>query len=40
MRAMWMGMIGAVVIAVVAGIVLTGTGSTTAQEFSSSYVRL
>jgi|GEM_PF-5739237 hypothetical protein len=40
MRAMWMGMLGAVAIAVIAGFILTGTGSTTAQEFSSSDVRL
>ncbi len=40
MKAMWMGMLGAVAIAVVAGFVLTSTGSTTAQEFSSSDTRL
>jgi len=40
MRSMWMGMICAVAIAIVAGVVMTGTGSTSAQEFSSSSTRL
>ena len=40
MRAMWMGMICAAAIAIVAGLVLNVTGSSTAQEYTASSARI
>ena len=39
-RSFWFGTIGAIAIAVVAGIVLTSVDSSSSSEFSTSNVRL
>ena len=40
MKAMWLGMVAAVAIAIVAGIVLDNIENSSAREFSSSSTRL
>ncbi len=40
MKSFWIGSIAAVIIAIVAGAVLTGSETTTGQKFSTSSTRL
>lgn len=40
MKAMWFGMIAAVIVAIVAGVVLNNVGGSSAERFSSSDTRL
>ncbi len=40
MKSFWIGSIAAVIIAVVAGVVLSGSGMTTGERFSTSSTRL
>ena len=39
MRAMWMGFAAAIIIAIAAGVVMTTTGQSTAERFSSESTR-
>lgn len=40
MKSFWIGSIAAVIIAIVSGVVLTGSGTTTAEKYSSANTRL
>ena len=40
MKAMWLGMVAAVLVAIVAGVVLTAVQQTTAERFSTVDTRL
>lgn len=40
MKAMWFGMVAAVIIAIVAGVALDNIGGTSAERFSSADTRL